>query len=274
MEMNQNRHRIADNFGFSCVYKRSWAGEELVEDHVLSKVISGKVDFYTEDGVKELIPGTIALIRRNSLVKAAKYPGSEGQPCRSINIILGQGQLQKYASDHEISPFERDPESALQLFYGNPFLDAYFGSLKPYEDFPNQLTPELSLLKMNEAITLLLQIKPAIKSTLFYFNEPYKINLEQFMLKNFTFNVPLKEFAKLTGRSLSTFKRDFEAIFSTSPAKWLLRKRLDHAHFLIGQKEESPSEVYHRSGFKNFSHFSTAFKEHYGYSPSSITYSQ
>ena len=100
--------------------------------------------------------------------------------------------------------------------------------------------------------------------------EPYKIDLEKYMNTNFIFNVPIKEFARLTGRSISTFKRDFKTIYDTTPEKWLKERRLDEAKFLIAEKKQKPSEVYYNVGFENFAHFSTAFKERFGHNASKI----
>ena len=90
------------------------------------------------------------------------------------------------------------------------------------------------------------------------------------MKSHFTYNVPIKQFAKLTGRSISTFKRDFKKTFSQTPEKWLKDMRLDKAHFLISEKKQKPSEVYLQVGFENFSHFSTSFKERFGYNASTV----
>jgi hypothetical protein len=55
------------------------------------------------------------------------------------------------------------------------------------------------------------------ESFLFDFSDPHKLNLEEFMLKNFHYNAPIEHFAKLSGRSLTSFKREFSDIFKTSP---------------------------------------------------------
>jgi len=60
---------------------------------------------------------------------------------------------------------------------------------------------------------LLLQINPAFKNILFDLDQPGKTDLAEFMQQHFRFNVELKRFAYLSGRSLATFKRDFEKIF-------------------------------------------------------------
>ena len=83
-------------------------------------------------------------------------------------------------------------------------------------------------------------------------------------------NIPLAQFAKLTGRSISTFKRDFQEIFNQTPNKWLIKKRLDLAHFLISKQGKKPNEIYDDVGFVNFSHFSRSFKAEFGINPSEI----
>jgi len=109
-----------------------------------------------------------------------------------------------------------------------------------------------------------------MKDILFDFSEPGKIDLEAFMNKNFHFNVELNRFAYLTGRSLATFKRDFEKIFHMSPSRWLLQRRLREAHYMIKEKGKAASDVYLELGFEDLSHFSFAFKKAYGVAPSRV----
>jgi len=120
---------------------------------------------------------------------------------------------------------------------------------------------------MKELILILLELKPGFKDLLFDFSEPGKIDLESFMQRNYRFNLSLGRFAYLSGRSLSTFKRDFEKIFHSRPGKWLLQKRLQDAHFLMNEKSLSASKVFLEVGFENLSHFSYAYKKAYGHAP-------
>jgi AraC-like DNA-binding protein len=80
----------------------------------------------------------------------------------------------------------------------------------------------------------------------------------------------LAQFAKLTGRSLSTFKRDFVKIFGTTAEKWLQKQRLERAYFLITQKNKRPSTIYLELGFETLSHFSYAFKKQFGQTPTEL----
>ena len=117
---------------------------------------------------------------------------------------------------------------------------------------------------------LLLRADPELRHWLFNFDEPGKIDLETYMRQHFTFNVPLGQFARLTGRSLATFKRDFQRIFNSAPQRWLHQQRLEQAHFLIAQHQPPPGKTYLEVGFENLSHFSTAFKQYFGYTASHL----
>ena len=87
------------------------------------------------------------------------------------------------------------------------------------------------------------------------------------MQKNFMFNMSLEKFSYLTGRSLTTFKRDFKKAFDTTPQKWLTQKRLELARFKLTEQKKKPIDIYFEVGFENLSHFSFAFKKEFGINP-------
>lgn len=151
------------------------------------------------------------------------------------------------------------------------FLKGYFDSLLPYFMSDTPLTAGMAGLKTTEAIRLILRHNVRLKKLLFDFSEPFKIDLAAFMSQNYIYNIPMTEFARLSGRSLATFKRDFKKTFEQTPEKWVQQKRLERAHFLIAQQNQSPTDVYVEVGFESLSHFSYAFKQFFGYNPSSLT---
>jgi len=54
----------------------------------------------------------------------------------------------------------------------------------------------------------------------------------------------VNELARLTGKSLSSFKRDFYDVFETTPHHWLLRKKMDYAEQLLTGKKMKASAIY------------------------------
>ena len=81
------------------------------------------------------------------------------------------------------------------------------------------------------------------------------------------YNMKLEEFAYLSGRSLSAFKSDFIDTFHCPPGKWLLKRRMEHAKYLLQIWDKNINELAFETGFENASHFIKIFKQTYGITP-------
>lgn len=149
-------------------------------------------------------------------------------------------------------------------------LASLFASMTPY--FDPEVKPKDSFmeLKLQEGLMALLAIDERFVPTMFDFNEPWKIDILGFMENNYTCDLSIEEIAHYTGRSLATFKRDFKKISDLTPEKWLIKKRLEKAYELMKTGRKKVVEVYAEVGFRNPSHFSTAFKKEFGVAPSAI----
>lgn len=259
-----------NNLLYSCVDQRQRGNEQFVHEHALGYLVAGETHILTNNGKQVFGKGSIGLIHRNQLIKSLKIPPPGGGEFRSINIFLDQNFLRRYSAEHKLEPVGKYTGEYNHILPADPFIKGYFDSLLPYFDHPEQLNPALAELKTKEALELLLRLEPRLKYFLFDFSEPYKIDLEAYMNKNYMFNVPTAQFAQLTGRSLAGFKRDFQKVFAASPGQWLQQKRLSEAYYLIRQKGLKPSEVYLDVGFENLSHFSYSFKKAYGVAPSMV----
>lgn len=246
---------------FSCYRQTRYETEQVVREHSFVSVVSGLMEITLPDRKLVLERGDMALISRNQLARVKKLPDASGFEFKSISLLLSQSVLRTYAIKNSMRSYGRYAGDKVVHFYHNRFLKAYFGSLEPYLDQPEKMTNNLAELKSFEAIELL--IDQDLAPMLFDFSEPFKIDLERFMLENFKFNLSLGEMARLTGRSLSTFKRDFKTLFDMPPQKWLTARRLEEANFLITQKHKRPSDIYYELGFENFSHFSKIYNQAY-----------
>jgi AraC family transcriptional regulator, exoenzyme S synthesis regulatory protein ExsA len=248
--------------------EREWNG--FLSENIFVLQISGKMTVETSSEKFSTQPGDMLLTRKNQLAKIAKMP-FDREDYQTIIILLNGDILRRYALKHGIE-IKQKYKGKLNIFIPkNEFLQGFFKSLMPYGDkSQTRITNNLGQLKLEEAIELLLYSMPQLKEFLFDFSEPHKIDLEKFMTNNFQFNVPVEKFARLSGRSLAGFKRDFKKTFSTSPRQWLQEKRLAEAHYLIEKKRKKPSEIYLDLGFESLSHFSFAFEKLYGYAPTQL----
>jgi len=247
---------------------------DKVINHYLVYVYSGEM-ILKEDN-KEIIVsgGECIFIRRNHRVKFTKR-SFNNEPFKSVSLVFERSFLRQYFHklNSEIIPYDTNFENkSVFKFSRTPQLESLFSSLIPY--FETQQTPDKNIieLRMQEGLYCLLKINKNFFPILFDFNEPWKIDILDFLNENYMYNLELNEIAHYTGRSLSTFKRDFKKISKLSPQKWLINKRLEIAHDLICNRNYKVNETCYEVGFKSPSHFATAFKKQYGYSPSYLLY--
>ena len=167
---------------------------------------------------------------------------------------------------------EKLPELTNEMFIKidlNEVTRTYFYSMLPY--FKQKIPPSEKLLELKfKELLLNILSNPSNKQLLAYIlhlNDDIKTPIWQIMEKNYTYNLTLKEYARISSRSLAAFKREFLDYYHTTPGKWLTSKRLKHARILLNTTKESVSEVAFNSGFENISHFSRIFKEKFGLSP-------
>jgi len=242
--------------------------EIILEFHSFVKIISGEMKVIQADKSYTFGPGSMLLFPRNQLSAVIKQP-KDGSHYKALVVGLFVERLKDYYSRHEVIR-SGSSEHVVRIYDRQPLLESFFSSLIPYFDLEHKLPESVAALKMEEAISILRYIDPGVDGVLADFEEPGKINLVDFMEKHFMFNMPVHKFAYLTGRSRSTFIRDFLKTYQVTPQRWLTQKRLELAHYQLSEKDKRPADLYLEVGFENLSHFSYAFKKHFGYAPSEI----
>ena len=162
---------------------------------------------------------------------------------------------------------KRNKISLCKLPSNRPDIVSLFESMTPYFNSNIEPTEELLQLKMVEGMYVLLNTSKNLYASVFDFTDPWKIDILDFLESNYMNDISMEEIANYTGRSLSTFKRDFKKCSTLSPREWLIRRRLEAARELIRKGGRKVSDICFEVGFKNLSHFSKIYKERYGISP-------
>lgn len=230
--------------------------------------VSGHFALETSTQKITMTRGQMLLVGKSQLGQITKTPLPD-EDYETIVITLQEDLLRKIALEEKIETDKKYHGPLNIPVPSNEYLRGYFQSILPYvRNATGSLTSEMGLLKINEVVKLLLHTMPELRLFLFDFSAPHKIDLENFMLKNFHFNIPVERFAELTGRSLAGFKRDFQKTFESPPRQWLQNKRLLEARYLIENKHKKPSEIYFDLGFETLSHFSHSYKKKFGTPPS------
>lgn len=253
---------------YSCASEKYVVDENVVLAHAITYLYEGEFEMGNGTEIIRLEKGALFYTAKNTLFRFTKI-ASKSQPFKSLTVVFSDKFLEEYFQKNSANLNHSATDRNFQL-KDHKLWNNFFSSLQPYVEMQNDIPQDLIDAKQLEALSILRSLYPGIDHHLSNLGMPGKIDLEMFMQKNYIFNLPLQRFAYLTGRSLSTFQRDFLKIFETTPQRWLTQKRLELAHYLIEDKKLKPSEAYVEAGFENLSHFSRAFKTEFGYNPRAI----
>lgn len=241
-------------------------------EHVLLYLYSGEQVIEDRNNRITIQAGECAFIRRNH--RLAMYKNSKGDELyKGISLTFNRNLLREFYSRLKKS----DLPKKVKISEENVFkieqradITSLFQSLAPYFDEHVKPTEGVTHLKLQEGIYTLLNNSDIFFPILFDFTEPWKVDIFEFLNDNYTDDLTMEQIASYTGRSLATFKRDFKKISNLTPQKWLIKKRLEAAYIKLKEEGKKVQEVYVEVGFKNPSHFSTAFKRQYGIPPNEV----
>jgi AraC-like DNA-binding protein len=233
-------------------------------------VLEGRKIWHTAHGSYDLNQGSCVLVRKGACIVEQFL---DVRFCLVLffipdaficDVLKSRSAPIKVADKKSAPVIQIDNSIAVQAFIQS--IMHYFGASRE---------PDSSLLELKfRELILTIADNPGNRELLSYFccllQEPQRVMLEQVMEDNFCFNLKLEAFARLSTRSLSAFKRDFERIYNTTPGKWLMEKRLGHALHLLTNMGKTVSEAAFESGFESPSHFSRAFRHRFGAAPVTV----
>ncbi len=151
-----------------------------------------------------------------------------------------------------------------------PLMRSFIDSLNYLLDNPSIADENLVVAKLKELLLLLNKSENAASINAFVNSlfVPHEYDFNEIIRQNLYANLSMEELAHLCNSSLATFKRKFADYYKESPARYILRKKLERAGELLKIKAKPVSEIAFECGFETVSNFDKAFKKAFGKSPS------
>lgn len=251
-----------------CILDNNHKHGAIIPCNLLNIVYSGTKIIHTSEGDIKINAGEGFFITKGEYVMS-EVIGDEEYSCLLIffdDILSAKLFSELTFKNANNNLYENKNFLKIKL---NPFIknsaDAILLFLKDRPLF----TDELLMLKLKELMLLLLgsDYKESF-IRLFKSSISNKVDLKSFMEDNFDKELTIEELAKLSGRSLSAFKREFRLVFNEAPMRWIHKKRLLRGKFLIEKLGFDIGLTARSVGFKTHSHFSRLYKEMFGIPPS------
>lgn len=269
--------RILNLNGFSVIKSYTLAqkrkGTLFLEDHLL---------LFVQHGIYSIsYGGEIYAVHKNEMVLLKKaiciqYQKTEDpdDPCllEYKMFFLKDDLLREFFKMTNLKPKGLQAPVPVSIKPANERLIKYVESLEPYFKEPEKVDGNLIKIKLLELLYDVAATDVNLMQQLMQLKQQVRSDIPKIVEENIFNPVSLNDLAYLSGRSLSGFKRDFQAIYNMPPYHWLRERRLDRARELLINTSISVTDICFMTGFENITHFSRAFKERYKSSP--ISYKQ
>ncbi|WP_008312374.1 helix-turn-helix transcriptional regulator [Leptolyngbya sp. PCC 6406] len=251
-----------------------------VTKHTLMVTLQGEKIVHTAHSDYHLAPGAAIFLGKGAYV-TSELLAADNKAYQALLFFLDDGFLNTFITESNLLPLTELTSEKLGNFQNDPivfsivvspFLKAGVDSLLPHFTHQSIYSKHLVKLKLYEVLLSLLETsaKPAVFSLLAAISAQQPLDLKSFMERHFTEPYTLPQFATATGRSLTSFKRDFADLFHDTPKRWITQKRLERAHLLLSRTGKPVTEVCYEAGFANLSHFIVLFKEKYQITPKQL----
>ena len=127
---------------------------------------------------------------------------------------------------------------------------------------------ELLLLQFEQHHQITNAIKPKKES---HERDMESIKLAaQLLEEHYEMPPTIKRLARMIGVNESKLKKSFKSVYEMTIHDYLIKIRMDKANKMIRQQDLQIKEVAMELGYKNPSHFSAAFKKHFGFLPTEM----
>lgn len=241
----------------------------LIKDNMLLIVSEGSLQIRHGDTAYPIAKNQMALIRKDILIEFSE--GSLSGYEDSIDYIMiyfKDDLLKEFVKLAHLSVLPPEQSSPVTIDSVDARFLKVIDSLESYFSEPENIDEYLTKIKLLELLFNLVQAESILLPRLTDLRPHFRADITTTVEDHVMSPMSLTQLAELSGRSLSSFKRDFFAIYNMPPSTWVRLRRLEKARELFLNTTMTVTDVCYTLGFENLAHFSRLFKSYFGYPPS------
>ena len=242
--------------------------ERYVSTHALTLVLSGQLKVTPLDGVQQIVGENQMIFLPKGLYLISDVIPQD-VPFKAIVFFFEEETTNAFLKSVEGQLTDQnDKVNDYNIFTYSDELRVFVDSLVSLygQRHQNHAITKFKLMELLGLISRSAEGQRLISVIQSLKNKP-KGNVRNFMEQNFDRGLNIEDYAYLTGRSISTFHRDFKRQFGVAPKRWLISKRMEKAKSLLKSSNINITQLAMESGYENVSHFIKAFQKEFGISP-------
>jgi AraC-like DNA-binding protein len=255
----------------SCTCDRSWSGTLFLEENVLLIVKEGSLKFRYGNAPYEVNKNQMAFLKKDILIslETADMP-DDLLKVEYVLFSLKYDLVKEFVKLAELSIAANEKSVPISINTLDKRLEKYVDSLDFYFIEPEKVEGNLVKIKLLELLFYLSSNGNQIVEQLLDVRDCFRTNITTVVEENITNSLSVQQLAVMSGRSLSSFRRDFLAIYNMPPSQWIRQKRLEKAQQLLRTTTMTVTDVCYTTGFESIAHFSRLFRTYFKCPPSAL----
>ncbi|TSE08563.1 helix-turn-helix transcriptional regulator [Aquimarina algiphila] len=238
-----------------------------LQQNTFSFLIEGSKEVFSDTTSISIEKSNFLLMKMGHCLMTEKLPNAIDN-YRSILFFFSDESLLECIQKHKIENTGNYNQESIYSFQYDDFLKTFVKGLIDISKLNLQIQAKLLKIKFEELILYLIHIKgPDFVFSLISDVDSQLQHFIEIVETNKLNKLTIKELSFLSNMSVSTFKREFEKHFHSSPSKWFQDKRLEYSAFLLKNKSKRPSDIFEEIGYESLSNFIQAFKAKFGITP-------
>jgi AraC family transcriptional regulator, exoenzyme S synthesis regulatory protein ExsA len=255
---------LSDVSGFRHVlHYPNFEGDVFIKENLLLFVEKGDISFNHGQTVYRVSKQELVFIKKNVLLQYRCNDTAD-----FVVFVLKNELVIEFAKLAQLNAGSHPGNCGMLAVGGSTdSLQAYVSSLQPYILCGGTIQESLAKIKLLELLFCLSENNHPLLTQILDVREQLHNDVTQVVEENIMNALSLNQLAKLAGRSVSSFRRDFLSIYNMPPSRWIRQKKLEKAQELLVSTSMTVTSICYTLGFQSIAHFSRLFKSHFGYPP-------
>lgn len=250
---------------------------ETITEVSKQQILLNKNTFsFLQEGSKEVffdnsayaIDNSQFLLMKSGYCLMTEKLSKDSEYYRSVLFFFSDEEVFEFLQKFKFEVSNSEKMNTTYSFNYDSYIKNFVESLLDISKLSKSIQENILRTKLEEILLYLMEIKGlgfifSLINNSDNQKQKFILTIESNRLNKLT----IKELSFLSNMSVSTFKREFEKNFNSSPSKWFQDKRLEHSAFLLRNKSKRPSDIFEEIGYENLSNFIQAFKSKFGITP-------
>jgi AraC-like DNA-binding protein len=244
-------------------------GSLFLEENLLLLVTEGVFKFRYGNVTYQINNNEMALLKKDILIEYQAGIATDTESRVSyVMVYINYEVIREFTKLAELCITVSEPAVQVRVNFLDKRLQQYVDSLEHHFNEAEKIESNLIKIKLLELLFCLSRSDKGMLEQLLDMRDHFRSNITATVEENIMNSMSLHQLAVLSGRSLSSFRRDFLAIYNMPPSQWIRQKRLEKAQELLLNTTMTITDICYTLGFENIAHFSRLFKSQFGYPPS------